>query len=62
MNNLVLFLNAFLSYLLLFLLIVALVVFAVFCGVKVRQIRNSKKGDGEKEAGDDISAATTGQE
>lgn len=62
MNNLVLFLNAFLSYLLLFAVIVVLVVFAAFCGVKLRQVRNRKKGMGEEAQEDRLSAATAEQE
>lgn len=42
MNNLILFLNSFLSYLLCFGLIVLLVVIAVILGVKLRKRKDEK--------------------
>lgn len=42
MNNLILFVNAFASYLLLFLLIVVLVVVAFICGAKLRKAKDAK--------------------
>lgn len=42
MTNLILFLNAFLSYLLVFVLIVALVVVACIIGVKWRKSKDAK--------------------
>ena len=42
MTNLILFLNAFLSYLLLFILIIALVVIACIIGVKWRKSKDAK--------------------
>ncbi|MBR6147285.1 MAG: hypothetical protein IKQ44_02880 [Lachnospiraceae bacterium] len=43
MNNLILFTNAFLSYLVLFLVFGALIVIAVFAGIKVRKNKNKKE-------------------
>lgn len=42
MSNLILFLNSFLSYLLLFVLIVALVIVACIIGVKWRKSKDAK--------------------
>lgn len=42
MANLVLFINAFLSYLLLFVLIIALVIVACIIGVKWRKAKDAK--------------------
>ena len=42
MTNLILFLNAFLSYLLLFVFIIVLVVVACIIGVKWRKSKNAK--------------------
>lgn len=42
MTNLILFVNAFLSYLLIFLLIVALVIVACIIGVKWRKSKDAK--------------------
>ena len=42
MNNVILFLNSFLSYLLLFVLIVALVIIACVIGVKWRKSKDAK--------------------
>lgn len=42
MTNLILFVNAFLSYLLLFVLIVALVIVACIIGVKWRKSKDAK--------------------
>ena len=42
MTNLILFLNAFLSYLLLFVIIVALVIIACIIGVKWRKSKDAK--------------------
>ena len=43
MNNLILFTNAFLSYLILFLVFATLIVIAVFAGIKVRKNKNKKE-------------------
>lgn len=42
MTNLILFLNSFLSYLLLFVLIIALVIIACIIGVKWRKSKDAK--------------------
>ncbi len=42
MNNLILFFNSFLSYLLLFVIMVALVVIACVIGVKLRKSKDAK--------------------
>lgn len=42
MNNLILFLNSFLSYLLLFLIMAGLVVLACVLGVKLRKYQDAK--------------------
>ncbi|MCM1162227.1 MAG: hypothetical protein NC412_13535 [Roseburia sp.] len=42
MNNLILFLNSFLSYLLLFVIMIALVVIACVIGVKLRKAKDAK--------------------
>lgn len=42
MNNLILFTNAFLSYLLVFLVFAVLIVVAVLVGIKVRKNKNKK--------------------
>lgn len=42
MTNLILFINAFLSYLLIFVLIIALVIVACIIGVKWRKIKDAK--------------------
>ena len=42
MTNLILFINAFLSYLLLFVLIIALVIVACIIGVKWRKSKDAK--------------------
>lgn len=47
MTNLILFVNAFLSYLLVFLLIVALVVVACIVGVKWRKSKDAKAAGAE---------------
>lgn len=47
MNNLILFLNAFFSYLLLFILIVALVVIACVLGAKWRKSKDKKLADAQ---------------
>lgn len=50
MNNLILFLNSFFSYLLLFIIIVALVIVACVIGVKWRKSKDQKlalSGGGE---------------
>lgn len=53
MSNLILFVNAFLSYLLIFVLIVALVIVACVIGVKWRKSKDAKEAaDGtNQEAG-----------
>ena len=42
MNNLILFINAFLSYLLIFVLIIALVIVACIIGAKWRKVKDAK--------------------
>lgn len=44
MNNLILFVNAFLSYGLLFLFIVALILIACFIGISMRKRKNALLG------------------
>lgn len=43
MNNLILFTNAFLSYLFMFLVFAVLIVVAVLAGIKVRKNKNKKE-------------------
>lgn len=43
MNNLILFLNSFLSYLLVFIVFAVLIVVAVLVGIKVRKSKNQKE-------------------
>ena len=43
MNNLILFVNSFLSYLLLMLIIVVIAGVAVFIGIKMRKNKNAKQ-------------------
>lgn len=47
MTNLILFVNAFLSYLLVFVLIVALVIVACIIGVKWRKSKDAKAAGGD---------------
>lgn len=47
MGKLILFINAFLSYLLVFILIIALVIVACVIGVKWRKSKDAKLGLGE---------------
>lgn len=56
MTNLILFVNAFLSYLLVFVLIVALVIVACIIGVKWRKSKDAKAAAGETDA---VSTNTT---
>lgn len=42
MNNLILFINSFLSYLLLFVIMIGLVVIACIIGVKMRKSKDAK--------------------
>lgn len=49
MNNLILFVNAFLSYLLVFVLIIALVIVACIIGVKCWKSKDAKAADAEKQ-------------
>ncbi|MDD6812409.1 MAG: hypothetical protein PUD93_11165 [Lachnospiraceae bacterium] len=49
MNNLILFVNAFLSYLLLFALIVVLVIIACVIGVKWRKSKDRKLAEAGEE-------------
>ena len=58
MNNLILFTNAFLSYLILFLVFATLIVIAVFAGIKVRENKN-KKEEIEKSAANLEAAAVS---
>ena len=55
MTNLILFVNAFLSYLLLFVFIIALVIVACIIGVKWRKSKDAKNA-----ANADIEAETAG--
>ena len=48
MTNLILFVNAFLSYLLVFVLIVALVIVACIIGVKWRKSKDAKAAAGDE--------------
>lgn len=57
MANLILFMNAFLSYLLLFVLIIAVVVVACIIGVKWRKSKDAKAA---AEAGMDVQAGKAG--
>ena len=57
MTNLILFLNAFLSYLLLFILIIALVIVACIVGVKWRKSKDAKNA---ANAGTEKQAETVG--
>ena len=50
MNNLILFLNAFLSYLLVFVLIVAVVIVACVIGVKWRKNKDAKAAEAGTDA------------
>lgn len=52
MANLVLFVNAFLSYLLCFVLIVALVIVACVIGVKWRKSKDAKAATAQTDAAD----------
>lgn len=49
MNSIVLFLNAFLSYLLVFVIFAAVVIVALICGIKLRGAKNAKAGISEVE-------------
>ena len=44
MNNLVLFINSFLSYLLVFGVFVAVIILSCVCGVTLRKIKNKNAG------------------
>ena len=52
MNNLILFLNAFLSYAFAFIVVIALILVACFIGINLRKRKNASEGieTGEKEA------------
>lgn len=50
MTNLILFVNSFLSYLLIFILIIALVIVACVIGVKWRKSKDAKAAAAESEA------------
>lgn len=52
MNNLILFLNAFLSYAFAFIVVVALIIAACFIGIGLRKKKNAAQGNvtEEKEA------------
>lgn len=61
MNNLILFLNSFLSYILLFLVIVVVAGIAMFIGITMRKKSNAKEAEEaaraeETEAGEAASA------
>ena len=45
MNNLILFLNSFLSYILLFLIVVVVAGIAMFIGITMRKKSNSKEAE-----------------
>jgi len=49
MNNLVLFINSFLSYLLVFGVFVVCIVGACFAGVSLRKVRNKKAENADSE-------------
>ena len=60
MTNLILFANAFLSYLLLFVLIIALVIVACIIGVKWRKSKDAKAlANGAIEAGAETAEGNT---
>ncbi|MCI6713872.1 MAG: hypothetical protein MR523_02885 [Lachnospiraceae bacterium] len=60
MTNLILFVNAFLSYLLLFVLVVALVIAACIIGVKLRKNKDAKAAaEKDADAASDISGNDT---
>ncbi|MBQ8946792.1 MAG: hypothetical protein IJ058_08280 [Lachnospiraceae bacterium] len=54
MNNLILFLNSFLSYLLLFVICVAVIIIAVLLGIRLRKNKDAR------ESGAAVSAADAG--
>lgn len=49
MNNLILFINSFLSYALLFIVIIALVVIACLIGINMKKRKNASIQSAEKE-------------
>ena len=51
MNNLILFVNSFLSYGLMFLFIVVLILIACFVGISLRKRKNAQVGVDEGEKG-----------
>ncbi|MDE7198644.1 MAG: hypothetical protein K2O15_07140 [Lachnospiraceae bacterium] len=57
MTNLILFVNAFLSYLLCFILIVALVIVACVIGVKWRKSKDAKAAGAQTDAADGSTTA-----
>ena len=60
MTNLILFVNAFLSYLLLFVLVVALVIAACIIGVKFRKNKDAKAAaEKDADAASNISGSDT---
>lgn len=59
MTNLILFLNAFLSYLLIFVFIIVLVIAACIIGVKWRKNKDAKA---VMQEGTEVSAAVSGNE
>lgn len=61
MTNLILFVNAFLSYLLIFVLIVALVIVACIIGVKWRKSKDAKAAleAGKQEQAETVEGNTT---
>lgn len=60
MTNLVLFINSFLSYLLLFVLIIALVIVACIIGVKWRKSKDAKAAaNADLETGADTAEGNT---
>ena len=59
MTNLILFVNAFLSYLLIFVLIIALVIVACIIGVKWRKSKDAKAAAGAAEQTGAVGGNTT---
>ena len=59
MNNLVLFTNAFLSYLLLFVICVCVVIVAVLIGAKIRKSKDAKDALASQTVSADVNKADT---
>ncbi len=56
-NNFVLFLNSFLSYLLLFVICVAVIIIAVLLGIRLRKNKDAREASIQAAAGDSGDAA-----